>query len=272
MTHADPRPRRGAATRPRSYSSPRSCCLVMLVIQFGLWYHAQHVAQAAADKGAGAAAKVEERDRTGRHCEHEPVPRPVVDRPHQRPRRRRRPADARRRNRDGERTCGLRDPWARSRCWRQGDRSRRTLPGGRWLLTRRAGIAAQRRSSSSCSHQHSSRCCSWSLPADGSSKPAGSSTAPLARRRGWQAWAGRHRTRRSSAEQFADERLGAKGLTCGALTVATDTSQFRAGGSVTTTITCTVQLSDLVGLSLPGSRTLTASASEPIDVFRRSQP
>jgi Flp pilus assembly protein TadG len=34
--------------------------LVMLVVEFGLWFHAQHVAQAAADEGARA-AKVEGR-------------------------------------------------------------------------------------------------------------------------------------------------------------------------------------------------------------------
>jgi hypothetical protein len=54
--------------------------------------------------------------------------------------------------------------------------------------------------------------------------------------------------------------------------VVTDTSQFRAGGSVTTTITCNVELSDLVGLAVPGSRTLTASATEPVDTYRRTSP
>jgi Flp pilus assembly protein TadG len=76
----------------------------------------------------------------------------------------------------------------------------------------------------------------------------------------------------ASARLIADQRLATDGLTCGDLTVATNTSQFRSGGSVTTTITCNVQLSDLVGIALPGTRTLSASASEPIDTYVRTQP
>lgn len=49
---------RGAATTEVVLVTPVLLLLVMLVIQFGLWYHAQHVAQAAADEGARA-AKVE---------------------------------------------------------------------------------------------------------------------------------------------------------------------------------------------------------------------
>jgi Flp pilus assembly protein TadG len=76
----------------------------------------------------------------------------------------------------------------------------------------------------------------------------------------------------ASARLIAAQRLGSHGVTCGGLTVTTDTSLFRSGGSVTTTITCNVQLSDLVGLALPGTRTLSASASEPIDTYVRTQP
>jgi Flp pilus assembly protein TadG len=49
---------RGAGTTEVVLVTPVLLFLVMLVIQFGLWYHAQHVAQAAADEGARA-AKVE---------------------------------------------------------------------------------------------------------------------------------------------------------------------------------------------------------------------
>ena len=48
----------GAATTEVVLVTPVLLLLVMFVIQFGLWYHAQHVAQAAADEGARA-AKVE---------------------------------------------------------------------------------------------------------------------------------------------------------------------------------------------------------------------
>lgn len=46
---------RGTATTEVVLLVPVLLFLVMVVIQFGLWYHAQHVAQAAADEGARAA-------------------------------------------------------------------------------------------------------------------------------------------------------------------------------------------------------------------------
>ena len=76
----------------------------------------------------------------------------------------------------------------------------------------------------------------------------------------------------TAATQIAQARLASAGLTCQSLTVDTNTARFQPGGSVTTTITCTVDLSDLVALTIPGSRTLTASATEPIDVYRRTGP
>lgn len=46
---------RGIATTEAVLVTPVLLFLVMLVIQFGLWFHAQHVAQAAAEEGARAA-------------------------------------------------------------------------------------------------------------------------------------------------------------------------------------------------------------------------
>ena len=60
------------------------------------------------------------------------------------------------------------------------------------------------------------------------------------------------------------------GPRCGHLEVTLDTTEFWPGGTVTATVTCTVSLTDLVGLSMPGSRTLTAQATEPLDSFRRT--
>jgi Flp pilus assembly protein TadG len=45
----------GIATTEAVLVTPVLLLLVMLVIQFGLWFHAQHVAQAAAEEGARAA-------------------------------------------------------------------------------------------------------------------------------------------------------------------------------------------------------------------------
>jgi Flp pilus assembly protein TadG len=46
---------RGDAVTETVLLVPALLLLVMLVIQFGLWYHAQHVVQAAAQEGARAA-------------------------------------------------------------------------------------------------------------------------------------------------------------------------------------------------------------------------
>lgn len=45
----------GIATTEAVLVTPALLFLVMLMIQFGLWFHAQHVAQAAAEEGARAA-------------------------------------------------------------------------------------------------------------------------------------------------------------------------------------------------------------------------
>jgi Flp pilus assembly protein TadG len=54
------RDERGSTTTEVVLLVPVLLLLVMVVVQFGLWFHAQHVAQAAADEGARA-AKVEGR-------------------------------------------------------------------------------------------------------------------------------------------------------------------------------------------------------------------
>ena len=46
-------------------------------------------------------------------------------------------------------------------------------------------------------------------------------------------------------------------MTCRTLTFALDTAAFRAGGSVTATVSCAVDLGDLAGLKLPASRTIS---------------
>ncbi len=50
-----PDPERGSATTEVVLLTPVMLFLVMLVIQFGLWYHAEHVAQAAAQEGVRSA-------------------------------------------------------------------------------------------------------------------------------------------------------------------------------------------------------------------------
>lgn len=48
-------PESGAATTELVLATPALLMLLMLLVQFGLWYHAVHVARAAAQEGARAA-------------------------------------------------------------------------------------------------------------------------------------------------------------------------------------------------------------------------
>lgn len=74
------------------------------------------------------------------------------------------------------------------------------------------------------------------------------------------------------AEQVGREaartRLREGGVTCRRLDLRVDTAAFAADGSVTATVSCTVDLGDLTGLRLPASRTVESSFSEPVDAFR----
>ena len=77
---------------------------------------------------------------------------------------------------------------------------------------------------------------------------------------------------RSEGSAAAESRLTAGGVECRELQVDTDTSAFRAGGRVTSTISCSVDLGDLTLLRIPGRRTVTATATEPVDFHRGIRP
>lgn len=76
----------------------------------------------------------------------------------------------------------------------------------------------------------------------------------------------------ADATKAAEARLADAGVTCGTLDVKADVTDFRPGGTVTTTITCTVDLGDLTLLGVPGSRTITAVAAETVDTLRGVAP
>lgn len=71
------------------------------------------------------------------------------------------------------------------------------------------------------------------------------------------------------AEQAAHDVLDQAGVSCSKFDVGVDTSQFAPGGQVSVTVTCTTSLSDLGLVGFPGSKTLTASASSPLEQFRQ---
>ena len=80
----------------------------------------------------------------------------------------------------------------------------------------------------------------------------------------------------TAAQQVATETattaLTSQGLHCIDVQVSVDTSGFTAppgaAASVTVAVSCTVDLSDVGVAGLPGSRTLTDSATSPLDPAR----
>jgi Flp pilus assembly protein TadG len=56
--------------------------------------------------------------------------------------------------------------------------------------------------------------------------------------------------------------------TCAHAQITTDVSNFRPGGSVSVTVVCQVDLSDLSVPGVPGSTTVQATAVAPIDPYR----
>jgi Flp pilus assembly protein TadG len=75
-----------------------------------------------------------------------------------------------------------------------------------------------------------------------------------------------------AARQIATAALADQHVTCASLDVSTDTTAFQPGGTVTVTVRCEVKLGDLTGLRLPSAKTLTATASAPIDRYRGITP
>lgn len=58
------------------------------------------------------------------------------------------------------------------------------------------------------------------------------------------------------------------GRTCAEHRVETDVRHFFPGGSVTVTVVCEVPLSDVAVPGMPGSTTVRASSTAPIDPYR----
>ncbi|NHA68227.1 TadE family protein [Phycicoccus flavus] len=79
----------------------------------------------------------------------------------------------------------------------------------------------------------------------------------------------------TSAATAATTSLDNQHLACVSRAVTVDVSGFTAPvgtpAAATATVTCTVRLSDLAVPGLPGARTLTATATSPIDTYRERQ-
>jgi Flp pilus assembly protein TadG len=66
----------------------------------------------------------------------------------------------------------------------------------------------------------------------------------------------------------AQNSMAERGQACAHLSVGIDAGQFTPGGSVRATVTCTADLSDLVGFGLPGSKTFSFTAVVPLEEHR----
>lgn len=75
-----------------------------------------------------------------------------------------------------------------------------------------------------------------------------------------------------AAVSGATSTLTAQNLQCVTKSVSVDTSAFAAPAgtpaTVTATVTCVVNLSDVAVPGLPGTRTITATMSSPLDTYR----
>lgn len=76
----------------------------------------------------------------------------------------------------------------------------------------------------------------------------------------------------AEAQTAANRSLQGEGITCQASSVVVDTSGYALDigveATVTATIACTANLSDIGLPGLPGVKTLTASWTSPIDTYR----
>lgn len=72
----------------------------------------------------------------------------------------------------------------------------------------------------------------------------------------------------TAGRDAARSTLESGGVSCRQLDVVVDTAQFSAGGDVSATVTCTVDLADVAALTVPGAKTLSSSFTEPVDAYR----
>ncbi|NWL10370.1 hypothetical protein DM793_03505 [Paenarthrobacter nitroguajacolicus] len=78
---------------------------------------------------------------------------------------------------------------------------------------------------------------------------------------------------RANASEAALRVMTQQGVNCSSLNVDIDTSGLRVPlgevGTVKATVTCQANLSDIGIPGIPGTKTLTSTASSPVDAFRQ---
>lgn len=76
----------------------------------------------------------------------------------------------------------------------------------------------------------------------------------------------------ATASATATTALQASQLTCNPLQVTPDTSSYGPGGTISVDITCTIDVSDLIGLDIPTQISISGSSTHPVDTFRAETP
>jgi Flp pilus assembly protein TadG len=72
----------------------------------------------------------------------------------------------------------------------------------------------------------------------------------------------------AQAMSVAQAALAGQSVSCSPAVITPDTADFVPGGEVTVQVTCTVHLSDLILLHVPGTETITSTFTSPIDTYR----
>jgi Flp pilus assembly protein TadG len=71
----------------------------------------------------------------------------------------------------------------------------------------------------------------------------------------------------SSASAAVTATLSSEHMACPTPVVSTNVTNFYSGGSVSVVVTCVARLSDVAAPGIPGSRTLSASSTAPMDPY-----
>jgi Flp pilus assembly protein TadG len=77
-------------------------------------------------------------------------------------------------------------------------------------------------------------------------------------------------TAQTAATSAASDSLAQAGVTCRAFSVEADIGSLTPGSTVRVRVSCTVGLTDVAGVHLPGASTQTASFTSVVDRYRNS--
>lgn len=72
----------------------------------------------------------------------------------------------------------------------------------------------------------------------------------------------------TAAQQTATAALASAGLACASESATVNTGSDHPGGTITVTLTCRVDLSQEIAAGFPGTQTLTATFTSPIDTYQ----